>query len=95
MAGATNLAGVAMGEGVGVNKRVGVTVGNGVLVGMGKGVLVGWPKGVLVTVGKAVAAAGMLVTTLGTVVEGARCNFGLLMVNTGQSKPRYLAIPFG
>ena len=78
---------MAIEMGVGVNKRVGVTVGNGVLVGMGKGVLVGWPKGVLVTVGKPVVAAGMLVTTLGTVVDGARCNFGFLMVNTGQSIP--------
>ena len=83
MAGATNLAGVAMGEGVGAKKRVGVTVGNGVLVGMGKGVLVGVGKGVLVTVGKPVVAAGMLVTTLGTAVAAARCNFGLPMVNTG------------
>ncbi|MCH7842184.1 MAG: hypothetical protein IID01_05390 [Chloroflexi bacterium] len=74
---------IAIEVGVGVNKRVGVTVGNGVLVGMGKGVLVGWPKGVLVTVGKPVAAAGMLVTTWGTAVAAAGCNFGLLMVNTG------------
>ena len=95
MAGATNLAGVAMGEGVGAKNRVGVIAGNGVLVGVGKGVLVGGPKGVLVAVGKPVVAPGMLVTTLGTVVDGAGCNFGLLMVNTGQSKPRYLAIPFG
>ena len=93
MAGATNLAGVAMGEGVGAKKRVGVIVGNGVLVGVGNGVLVGGPKGVLVAVGKPVAAAGMLVTTWGTAVAAAGCNFGLLMVTTGQSIPRYLAIP--